>query len=300
MRNWLNQHHQAIKHVLVGLAKNKLATLLMCLMMGVTLCLPSVLYVIVDNISQLAQNVQQEPKINVFLKLDSNEEVIAAIKTQLNQNQAIKEYIFTDRDEAWQRLSAENDLAASLGKNPLPDAFFIKPISVNPADIEQLRIHLQAIEGVELAQVDSVWIKRLYGILALGKKAVLVLVVLLGFALLAIIGNTIRLQILTQREEIEVSQLIGATNSFIRRPFLYAGIIYGLLGGILAWLLLIGIINLFNYSVAEIAAQYASDFRLNQLAVTQGLVIILLAMLLGWLGAYTAVGRSLSEIRPLK
>ena len=296
MRNWLNQHRQAFKLVLSRMLHNKLATLMMCLVMGVTLCLPSVLYVVVNNLSILASNIQQEPKINVFLKLEASEETVAAVKAQLNANKAIQQYTFVSRDDAWEQLSQQNELAASLGKNPLPDAFFVKPAGKTPDDIEALKNTLQKIDGVELVQIDSAWVKRLYGILALGKKAVAVLVLLLGFALLAIIGNTIRLQILTQREEIEVSQLIGATNGFIRRPFLYAGALYGLLGGLLAWLLLVGIISLFNHSVAEIATQYASDFRLTHLQTKDGLMMLLIAGGLGWIGAYVAVSRSLALI----
>src|SRR5690606_14492953 len=129
----------------------------------------------------------------------------------------------------------------------------------------------------------------------LGKKGILVLVVLLGFALIVIIGNTIRLQILTQREEIEVSKLIGATDSFIRRPFLYAGTIYGLGGGLVAWLLLVAVISLFNISIADLAKLYASGFRLDLPSIQTSISIIASAVFLSWLGSYIAVNRSLSQ-----
>jgi cell division transport system permease protein len=132
--------------------------------------------------------------------------------------------------------------------------------------------------------------------LQLGKKGILVLAILLGFALIVIIGNTIRLQILTQREEIEVSKLIGATDSFIRRPFLYAGIIYGIGGGLIAWLLLVAIISLFNLSVADLAELYTSGFRLDLPSIQTSLLIIASAVFLSWLGSHIAVNRSLKQL----
>lgn len=167
---------------------------------------------------------------------------------------------------------------------------------MQPDEIEALQAELQQWEGVELAQLDTSWIKRLNALLQLGKKGILVLVALLGIALIVIIGNTIRLQILTQREEIEVSKLIGATDSFIRRPFLYAGTIYGLGGGLVAWLLLIGIIRLFNLSIADLAELYASGYRLDLPALETGIAIIAGTVILSWLGSYIAVNRSLAQL----
>ena len=133
-------------------------------------------------------------------------------------------------------------------------------------------------------------------VVALGQKAAAVLAGLLGLALIAIIGNTIRLQILTQREEIEVSKLIGATDRFIRRPFLYAGTLYGLGGGLAAWLLLAGIVTLFNYSVRDSAQLYAADFTLTLPRFAVNLAMIGSAILLGWLASYIAVNRALSSM----
>ena len=158
---------------------------------------------------------------------------------------------------------------------------------------EQLKKH------PELAQVDSNWIKRLDTVLKLGKKAIFVLVTLLGFALVAVIGNTIRLQIMTQLEEIEVSKLIGATNQFIRRPFLYAGTLYGLGGGLAAWLIVLAVVQLFNTSVTKIADLYASQFRLSMPNASITIAMLLSAVALGWLGSFVAVNRSLAKIEKL-
>ncbi|CAG0957096.1 Cell division protein FtsX [Methylophilaceae bacterium] len=299
MKHWINQHRQALQLVLGRMRNNLLATSIMFAVMGVTLCLPGTLYVIVDNLNRLAGSMQSEPQISLFLKLDIEAETLDDLKKKLEAHPGIESHLFVGKETAWEQIkrSAESaPVAASLEKNPLPDAYFIKPGSKDPVLIESLQSELQQWEGVELAQLDAGWIKRLHAILELGKKAILVLVVLLGFALVAIIGNTIRLQIVTQREEIEVSKLIGATDSFIRRPFLYSGVIYGLGGGLTAWLMLASVISLFNLSVAELAELYASGFRLDLPSLETGVTMIACAVGVSLLGSYIAVNRSLSQL----
>ena len=298
MRQWLNQHSQALQLVLSRMGRNSIATLMMCCVMGVTLCLPGILYVIVDNLTRLAGNVQSEPQISLFLKLDIKPEAIAALDQQLQKHPAIKSYRFVGKDKAWQQLQVNSGLAnaaTNLEKNPLPDAYFVQPKQQEPAAVNNLQKEMQQWPGVELAQVDANWVKRLYALLELGKKAILVLVALLGFALVAIIGNTIRLQIVTQRKEIEVSKLIGATDGFVRRPFLYAGALYGLGGGLAAWILLAGVIALFNFSVVDVAELYASGFRLDLPDWQTNLAMIASAVGLGWIGSHIAVSRSLAQ-----
>jgi cell division transport system permease protein len=299
MKHWLNQHTQALGLVLKRMRKNLLATLLMFIVMGVTLSLPGTLYVIVENLNRLAGSMQTDPQISLFLKLDADSGTAAAIGEKLDAHAAVRAHRFISKDTAWEQMQQDAETAAvsaSLERNPLPDAYFVTPETLQPDEIEALQAELQQWEGVELAQLDTSWIKRLNALLQLGKKGILVLVALLGIALIVIIGNTIRLQILTQREEIEVSKLIGATDSFIRRPFLYAGTIYGLGGGLVAWLLLIGIIRLFNLSIADLAELYASGYRLDLPALETGIAIIAGTVILSWLGSYIAVNRSLAQL----
>jgi cell division transport system permease protein len=299
MKQWLNQHQQALQIVLTRMRHNLLATLLMFCVMGVTLCLPGILYVIVDNLNRLAGDIKGEPQISLFLKQDIKADTINDLDKKLSLHAAVKTYRFVSKDAAWQDLQATSgtaEIAHNLEKNPLPDAYFVTPKNIEPAAIESLQQEMQQWPGVEIAQADANWVKRLYAMLELGKKAILALVLLLGFALIAIIGNTIRLQILTQREEIEVSRLIGATDRFIRRPFLYAGAIYGLGGGLAATLFLASVITLFNSSVTEIAASYGSNFHLALPSLATSLIMIASALSLGWIGSYIAVGRSLSKL----
>lgn len=298
MKQWLNQHKQALRAVVVRMRHNLLATLMMFGVMGVALSLPGVLYVVADNLSRLAGSVQNEPQISLFLKLDIDAETVAAIEQKLKTHPDVAHYQFVSRDAAWEQLlQSAQAVATSIDKNPLPDAYFIEPKELKPETVERLLNEMQQWPGVEHAQADAAWIKRLHAVLGLGRNAAAVLGGLLGLALIAIIGNTIRLQILTQREEIEVSQLIGATDRFIRRPFLYAGTLYGLGGGLAAWLLLAGIISLFNYSVTDIAELYAANFTLELPSLAVNLAMIASAVTLGWIASYIAVSRALASLQ---
>jgi cell division transport system permease protein len=302
MNQWLNQHTQPAQMVLGRMRQNLLATLLMCCVMGVTLSLPAILFTIVDNVDRFAGNVERKPQLSLFLKLEAPASTKDALSEQLKKHPDVANFEFVSKDVAWDQLqqnAGTADIASSLDKNPLPDAFFVTPKNISPKNIEKLQQEMQQWDGVELAQVDANWVKRLDTLLKLGKKAITVLVVLLGFALVAIIGNSIRLQILTQREEIEVSKLIGATNQFIRRPFLYAGTIYGLGGGLAAWLIVTVVIAFFNASVTELADLYASQFSLHMPSLGITLSMLLSAVALGWLGAFVAVNRSLATIEKL-
>jgi cell division transport system permease protein len=297
MRQWLNLHVQAMGQVIARLRRNMLATLLMWCVMGITLSLPGVLYIAIDNLNRITASVQSEPQISLFLDLKIAPDAIADMKKKLADHAGVKSYRFVGKDAAWDELKKNTGIGpvSDLDQNPLPDAFFIQPKGTEPEAIEALQHELQQWQGVELAQLDATWIKRLYAVLELGRQAVLILAILLSFALLAIIGNTIRLQVVTQREEIEVSRLIGATDNFIRRPFLYAGTFYGLGGGLAALLFLLGITLLFNASTAEIARLYNSDFTLDFLDFFSSLSLIVIAALLGWMGSYAAVNRSLAK-----
>ena len=302
MNQWLNQHTQPAQMVLGRMRQNLLATLLMCCVMGVTLSLPAILFTIVDNVDRFAGNVAHKPQLSLFLKLEAPASTKDALSAHLKKHPDVANFEFISKDVAWDQLqqnAGTADIASSLDKNPLPDAFFVTPKNISPKNIEKLQQEMQQWDGVELAQVDANWVKRLDTLLKLGKKAITVLVVLLGFALVAIIGNSIRLQILTQREEIEVSKLIGATNQFIRRPFLYAGTIYGLGGGLAAWLIVTVVIAFFNASVTELADLYASQFNLHMPSLGITLSILLSSVALGWLGAFVAVNRSLAKIEKL-
>lgn len=298
--SWLNHHSQAIKLVLQRMRNNAVATLMTCLVVAVAMCLPGLFYLGVENLSKLTNHMQEETEISIFLKLDASQDTITEIDSLLAKNPAIKHYRLVSKEDAWKDLQAKSEADSAvkqLAKNPLPDAFFIQAKSVNPEELETLKTELQNIPGVEHALLNSDWAKRLSTLLQLGKEIILFITLLLAVALLVIIGNTVRMQILTQKDEIEVSKLMGATSSFIRIPFLYAGIFYGLFGGFLAILIITIVVAGFNYSISQVSMLYNSDFRLNMLDGQLYLGIIGLAIFVGWLGSYLAVTRSIASIK---
>ncbi len=301
MSNWLNHQLQALRLVLSRMRDNLLSTFMICLVVGVAMCLPSLFYLGVDNLSKLTDHMQNETEISLFLQLDASKNTVNEVNALLANNTAIKQFHYVGKDDAWQQLQASSkdddavsDVINQLGKNPLPDAFFIQAKSSDPETLEALRVELQNIPGVEQALLNTEWAKRLATLLSLSKKVIFFTAILLAAVLLVIIGNTVRMQILTQKDEIEVSYLIGATRSFIRTPFLYAGMLYGLFGGLLAILMITGIVQTFNYSVAQISHLYSSDFSLSLFNGKLYLAVIASAVVIGWAGSYVAVSRAIT------
>ncbi len=297
MNAWLNNHAQALKLVLRRFKANKLSTLLICLAIGVTLVLPSLLYAVLNSANVLTNTVKSESQLSVFLALNHDNAAVENITQALKNEEKISTFKFVSKEEALNNLqaTANNEVLNSLENNPLPDAFFVAPKQLDNDAIENLKNTLSKLDGVDEVIVDGAWLKRLNALLALGQKALAIVTGLLAFALIAVIGNTIRMQILTQQAEIELSRLIGATKSFIRRPFLYAGALYGLLGGLFALALTAAVIALFNQSLAPLAAEYQSNFSLRFLPFSTCCIVCIASVLLGVLSAYFAVSKSLHK-----
>ena len=294
---WFLQHAQALNLVLRRFNTNKLSTLLICLAIGVTLALPSIMYAVLASVSGLTNNVKSESQISVFLAASAKESDVKTIILALEKNSTIKTFKFVSKEAALKQLqtaNANNEVLNSLENNPLPDAFFVAPSKLDAESIESLKNDLGKLDGVDEVIVDGAWIKRLNYLLQLGKKAMLILTGLLAFALVAVIGNTVRMQIVTQQAEIELSRLIGATKSFIRRPFLYAGGLYGLLGGLFALIITFVVIYLFNLSLAPLTAEYQTDFSLTYPSFFTCGLTCLIALIIGLVSAYLAVSKTLS------
>ena len=301
MTHWLTTHWHTFLFALRRLLHTPMASLLTAAVIGITLSLPAGLYTLLQNVDAVAPNIQTEPQISLFLSLTATKNDVSQIESLLQRNPGIKSFRFVSRDQALNELKQNpglSQIANSLERNPLPDAFIILPGNISPQELDKLHDELRVLPNVAHSQLDSAWAKRLHALLQLGRQAVMILAFLLGFALIAITGNTIRLQILTQREEIEVSKLIGATDAFIRRPFLYHGALQGLAGGIAAWMIVTLSIILLNNNIAELAQLYSSDFQLQSLTLSDSLFMLGASAVLGLLGAYGAVWQSLKNIEP--
>jgi cell division transport system permease protein len=299
--NWLLSHLDTLKESLVRLASQPLATLLNVAVFGIALCLPAGFYVALASLEGFSRQLSSDPQVSVYLALDASREDALEVERRLQRHPAVGRFDFVPRERALERLKRSaglGDLIAELKDNPLPDAFVITARSRGAEALEQLAAEIRLWPKVEHAQLDSDWARKLDAILALGKLLVGLLGVLLSLALVAITFNTIRLQILTRRDEIEVSKLIGATNPFIRRPFLYFGALQGLAGGAAAWLLVSAGVQVVNWGLAEVAALYGSGLRIPSMSGRDSAILLGTAAALGWLGAWLSVSRHLWQIEP--
>jgi len=293
MRTWLRQHRGALARALRKLAAQRAATLLNALVIGVALSLPAGGYALLANLQGVAQRFTFEPQLSVFLKPEAKR---AELEARLRADERVAALRFVPRDEALAELRVAEGLAdvvAALERNPLPDTFVVRAAGGGATALEELAGTLRALPGVASVQVDSAWAERLAALARIGRLALAALAVLLATGLVAVTFNTIRLQILTQREEIEVSRLLGATDAFVRRPFFYQGILQGLAGGVLALVILWAGLWVLNLGVRDLAQAYGSSFELAFLPARDALAVAVFAAGLGWLGALLSVSRYL-------
>lgn len=298
---WLIQHGKAFRWALQRLAAAPTNTLLSLLAIGIALALPAGGQMLLGNALQFARssgNTNATPQISLFLALDADKMAVDGIAVRLKNHAAVKQVRFISREETLKRMQSGENLAevlAALPRNPFPDAFVVIPHNDGPAAMEQLRGEFRNWPKVEHVQLDSAWVRRLDAMLRLGRTAVVLLTTLLGLGLVAITFTTIRLQVLTQRAEIEVSRLLGATDSFVRRPFYYFGAVQGLAGGGVAWLIVLGIAGLLSGPVAELAELYNTSVVLQPLTMNESMILLALAGGLGWLGAALSLRQHLKQ-----
>lgn len=299
MMTGLIQHWAMLRAAVRRLTANPLSALLSILSIGIALSLPAGLYVLLESSASLVGRFAAAPQISVFLSLGASNEDSAKLRTKLLQHPEIAKLDFVSREHALNQLkrsSGMTDLIEGLPHNPLPDAFVIQPKHTDVAAVEKLRDELQKYAQVDHVQLDADWTQKLQAMLTVGRVAVWLAGILLGIALIAVTFNTIRLQILTKRDEIEVARLFGATNSFIRRPFLYFGFLQGLLGGLSALAVVALGLHFLNDALTALTRLYASDFRLTPLPFLDSLLLLSLSAALGWLGAWLSVAQHLRKI----
>ena len=299
MKVWLSQHVRTFAATLARLARSPVASLLNIGVIGVALALPVGFYVGLTHLRGYARELAADPQLSLFLALDASRGDVAQIETRLKQHPAVRRFSYVSREQALREMKAGTGLADvvdSLNHNPLPDAFVVDAGDSAPQTLETLRDEIRRWPKVAHVQLDSAWARRLEALLKLGRLAVLMLGTLLAFALIAITFNTIRLQIMTQREEIEVAKLIGATDPFIRRPFLYYGAVLGLAGGMAAWTIVAAGVYLLNDGLTDLSRLYGTRLQLHPLGPEDSLSLLLFAAGLGWFGAWLSVNQHLSQV----
>ena len=296
MINWFYLHLRALAHALRRLVAQPLGTLLSALVVGIALSLPGGGYLLLDNVGSLVRGVSGTPEISLFLAMDTSAAEIAAIEQRLKGENELASYRFVPRDEGLRQLEAAGlgDVLGGLKAHPLPDAFVLALRREDPALFERMAERMRTWPKVAHVQLDSAWVERLHALLALGRSAVLMLAGLLGFALVVVTFNTIRLQILNQHQEIAVSRLLGATDPFIRRPFYWFGGLQGALGGLVALGTMALGVEALAAPVARLAETYGAVFALSGPDLEASLAIVAFAAFLGWLGAAISVRRHLA------
>jgi cell division transport system permease protein len=297
------RHLQALLGSLGRLIRSPLASFLTLLVIALALALPAALKLFVTNAQAATGNFASAVDVSVYLKTD----VPLAKAQQLTQaaqqrpDVATVTLISADKGlEDFRTYSGFGDALAALKENPLPHVLHVRPRAAasSAAGLDSLRRYFAAWPEVDLVQVDSEWVMRFNAILEVLQRLLIIAAVLLGIGVLAIIGNTIRLEIQARRAEIEVTKLVGGSNAFVRRPFLYTGVLYGLGGALLAWGILTLVVLVLRDSVATLARLYGSRYLLEGLTPDDIGVLLGVGLVLGWLGAWIAAARHLRSIEP--
>jgi len=279
------------------------ASLLTMAVIGVSLALPATLHLLLKNSEHLRGNWDNAAQISLFLNDNIDENSAQRIINRIRLYPQVNEVKFISSQQAlgeFKQLSGFGDALEYLDKNPLPSLLLVTPTMQysSPEGARELLTKLQVQPEVAFGKLDITWLEKLTAIITLIEDGVSALGALLLLSVVLVLANTIRLAILNRREEIEVLKLVGATNDFIRRPFLYTGIWYGLIGGIIAWILVSLILIWLEGAFVTLADQLGTQVVLSGLDFSEFLILIALSSTLGWLGAYFSVMRHVYEIEP--
>ncbi|MDR0934102.1 MAG: permease-like cell division protein FtsX, partial [Burkholderiaceae bacterium] len=279
------------------------------LVLSLTLTLPFAGVTLLENLQTLTGRMAVEPEISVFLKnsipREEAQTLETAIRQMLRSDENPAKIAFIPREKALENLERQRgdmtNIIKTLGKNPLPDGYLIS-IAGNDGDprftrhIEHLAKQLETLPQVQKVQIDSAWIKRLAALVRVARMCILILGIGLGIVVIAVIFNTIRLQVLTRIDEITLTRMVGATRAYIRRPFYYTGILLGLVSGALALGLVVLALYPLNGVIADLARLYATDLRLSPPLPHTAAALLAISAALGWIGALFSVNRHLGRI----
>jgi cell division transport system permease protein len=307
MKPWLRQHRFALADALVRLRRSPGSFVFNVLVVAIALALPFAGLTVLENVLPVSAQLSVEPEISVFMAVDTPRARATAlgpaIRRIVQDNHSEARIEFVSREKALEGLKGKtgmSDAITTLGNNPLPDSYVLKLAAyrdaAEAARIDTIAVQLKALAGVEFVQVDSAWVKRLASLSRILRLVFALLAATLAMVVIAVVFNTIRLQVMTQQEEIEVSRLVGATDSFIYRPFYYSGVLLGLCAGCVALLTVVLMLQPLNGAISEFATLYGSSFHLSPLGAIPMLVLLAVSAGLGLCGAMLSVHRYLSRL----
>lgn len=306
MKSWIRQHGLALRDAALRIAGKPGSFIFNVIVIALALMLPVAGLTLLDNLKPVSRELAVEPEISVFTTIDLPREraqaLAADIKRVAQTNSVAVKLDFIARENALAAMKERaglSDVVATLGSNPLPDAYVIKLGNAEDAAgarrIDKLAEAIARLPGVETVQLDSAWVKRLAAVLQLAANVLWLLAATLCGVVVAVVFNTIRLQVVTQAEEIDVARLLGATDAFVSRPFYYTGALLGFGAGIVALLGVMAALSVLNVSVGELAQLYGSAFTLSPLAPDAVALLLAASTGLGLLGAALSVRRALSR-----
>jgi cell division transport system permease protein len=300
---WSAHHSSSAVESLLRMFETPMQSLMTWLVIAIAIALPAALFVVFSNLQQIGQTWQDSSQVSVFLKKDVNATQAQDLRGRLAQRPDVLQASYISPEQAlaeFKQGSGLGELANHLDENPLPAVILITPKMVEntPAALADLQQTLVANPLVADVRLDMLWVKRLHQFIALAERFVTALAGLLALGVLLVIGNTIRMAIENRRDEILVVKLVGGTDAYVRRPFLYTGLWFGVGGGIVATILLALGFWWLSAPVAQLADLYQSSFRLQGLGFIESLQLILLAGVTGLIGAWIAVARHLYQIQP--
>ena len=303
MNTWLERHVQTLVGSLGRLWSKPFSTLLTILVIGIALALPACLHVLVQNVRSASGGWGNALDISVYMKPKASLEQAKQAAERIRKRRDVESVTIVRADDAleeFRRSSGFGEALDALKDNPLPHALVVRPAAEarESARVATLSEELRKIDGVDIVQLDTAWVSRFNAILDVVRRIVLLALGLFALGILVIVGNTIRLDIENRRDEIEVTKLVGGSNAFVRRPFLYNGVWYGLGGGLIAWLVVTVVIAALGEPVQRIAGLYGSRFELKGLGLEGSAALLLGGAALGWVGSYIASTRQLRGIEP--
>lgn len=295
------QHFRQAIASLGELWRTPTASVLTIVVLGLSLTLPATLYLLVKNVQQVSDSFAKAAEINLFIRDTASAQQIQSLITILQADKQIASVQHISKAQAMAEFQQASGFGAALNyltENPLPDVLVVQPLNTEPTAARALMQQLRNERIVEFAKLDLEWLTRLEAIVRLLQQTVFAIGLLLLSAVLFIVSNTIRLSIISKREEIEIMKLVGATDAFIQRPFLYTGFWYGVLGGLLAFLVSEVLLWWLRGAIGEITQLYQSDFQIQPMNLPEFFSVILLAVLLGMTGSYLSVRRHIRAIEP--
>jgi cell division transport system permease protein len=299
---WLSLHAGTAIAALGRLSRQPFASMMTILVIAITLALPAAMHLVIKNAQSLSASWDNALDFSVYLRSDVTAEQAQRLADLVGQRADVESVTFISADDAlaeFREASGFGDALDHLTTNPLPHTLVVRPAVGNTeVSMAVLSEELGNLPEADFVQVDTEWVRRFHAILAILERAVMIGAALLGAAILIIIGNTIRLDIQNRREEIEVTKLIGASNAFVRRPFLYAGLWYGLAGGLLALALVWYGLYALEAPVARLSGLYESSFIVLSLNAVESLSIVGAGVGLGLVGSWIAATRHMRRIEP--